>query len=747
MHVIKRNGSTSLFDFTKIEKVIRHAIEDEEMLEDFLGSLQIQLKNEMTTKELQKTLIQLAIEKTSVQNPQWDKVATKLYMYDVIKASNVNRGIKKFGYGNLYKLISTYVKTEKPLYHKDMLKYSKAEIDELDTYIKPERDELLSYNGAMLLIDRYCVRGHDKEILEKPQEAFMGVAMFLALAESPETRIDWAKKYYDTLSRLEMTVATPTMSNARKPHNQLSSCFINVAEDSLESIFNVNDIFSQVSKHGGGQGLYFGKVRASGSDIRGFKGTSGGVVPWLRIFNDTAIACNQLGNRAGSISITLDIWHRDIFDFLNLKTDNGDERMKAHDIFPAISVPDLFMRKLKEKGSIYLFCPHEIRTVKGWSLEDSWGEEWERKYEECVNDERIPKREVKAFDLLKPLIKSATETGSPFLFFRDTVNKMNPNKHAGMIYCTNLCTEVMENMSANGEVERKTVIDKNGNEVIIESRKAGTMVVCNLSSLNLGKVHTKEKIEEVVPLAMRMMDSVIDLNFYPVQEAKISNKKYRAVGLGSSGLHHMLAINGIKFESDEHLSFVDQVFENIAYTAINASKELAKEKGKYDLFEGSDWNTGKFFEIRGLNDDKWSRLKEEVMEVGVRNSYMIAIAPNSASSIYGNSTQSIDPIYSPFYMEERKGSVVPVIAPDLNPKTFWLYKSASKIDQSWVIKSAAVRQKWIDQSQSLNIYITPETTSVEIAKLYMMAWEMGIKSTYYVRNLSSEIEDCSSCSA
>lgn len=746
MLVVKRDGRKEEFNFEKVQKVINFAITDDDMREEFNNDLELQLKNNMTTKELQNVLIKLAVEKTTAQTPEWDKIANKLYLYDVIKESNINRGLNKFGYGGFYELVKNGV--DDNLYHKRLLEYTKEDFGELEKYIKEERDELLSYNGLIMLTERYCVRGHNKEVLEKPQEAFLRVAMYLALNEKDEERLDYAKKFYDVLSELKMTVATPMMSNSGKPHNQLSSCFINVAEDSLESIFNTNTIFANVSKYGGGQGLYMGKVRAKGSDIRGFKGVGGGTIPWIRINNDTAVAVNQLGLRPGAISITQDLWHLDIIDFLQLKTNNGDLRMKAYDIFPQISVPDLFMKQLKEKGEWYLFDPHEIKEVMGYSLEDSWGDEFEYKYWECVNNESLTKKKFKASEVLKHIIEAVTETGSLFWFFRDTVNRMNPNKHIGMIYCSNLCTEIAQSIIPNGELEQSIEVDENGDEYIVEKRKAGLMTVCNLSSLNLGKTHKKEDLQKVVPLAVRMMDNAIDLSFYPVQEAKVSNQKMRAIGLGTSGLHHMLALNKVRFESNEHLEFADRVFENIMYEAIKSSNELAKERGSYALFEDSDWHTGKFFEDRGLNDDKWIELKESVMKYGMRNSYVLAIAPNSASSIYGNSTQSIDPIYSPFYIEERKGSNVPVVAPDLSPETFWYYTPAHRVSMEFLIDAGAVRQKWIDQAQSLNLYIKPdEVRASDIAKAYMRAWEKGIKTIYYVRSLGNEVDDCVACEA
>jgi ribonucleoside-diphosphate reductase alpha chain len=289
--------------------------------------------------------------------------------------------------------------------------------------------------------------------------------------------------------------------------------------------------------------------------------------------------------------------------------------------------------------------------------------------------------------------------------------------------------------------------DKDGNEYVVETRESGDFVVCNLGSLNLGRTNTEETIAQVVPVVVRMLDNVITINNLPVKEAEITNAKYRAIGLGSFGYHHMLAINGVKWESDEHLEMADRIYELVNYHAIKASCELAKEKGSYTFFEGSEWQTGEYFKRRDYTSAEWQALAAEVSANGLRNGYLMAVAPNGSSSQYGGSTQSIDPIYSKFYMDEKKNQVIPIIAPDLNPQTFWLYKEAHKIDQTWSIKACAARQRHIDQSQSFNLYITPETKATEIAQMYILAWTLGVKTLYYTRSRSAEVEECAACSA
>lgn len=331
-------------------------------------------------------------------------------------------------------------------------------------------------------------------------------------------------------------------------------------------------------------------MRATGGSIRGFKGAAGGVIRWMKLVNDTAVAVDQLGMRQGAVAVYLDAWHKDIPEFLQLRTNNGDDRMKAHDIFPAVCYPDLFWKMAEEslEQNWYLFCPDEIKRVKGYALEDFYGEEWERRYKECIDDARLSRRIISIKDLVRLILRSAVETGTPFTFNRDTVNRANPNGHKGIIYCSNLCTEIAQNMAEIKEVSQ-VVTTENGDTVVVTTVKPGDFVVCNLASLSLGRLPLEDKAAmcEKVATVVRALDNVIDLNFYPVPFAKITNHNYRSIGLGVSGYHHALAIRGIKWESDKHLEFMDKVFETINYAAISASTEIAKEKGAYKYFEGA----------------------------------------------------------------------------------------------------------------------------------------------------------------
>ena len=703
-------------------------------------------KPELSIEENLRLLIKAAVELTTQEAPKWEMIAARLLLFTFER--ELRKAEESCQITTLYEKI-VYL-TGRGLYGQYILEnYTKEEIDEFETFLAPERNDLFTYSGLELLLNRYVIHTRQGVALESPQEMFLGIAMHLAMKEQKDRAL-WVKRFYDMLSKLQVTMATPTLSNARKPYHQLSSCFIDTVPDSLNGIYRSIDNFAKVSKFGGGMGMYFGKVRASGSAIRGFEGAAGGVIRWIRLANDTAVAVDQLGVRQGAVAVYLDVWHRDLPEFLNLRTNNGDDRMKAHDVFPAVCYPDYFWEQARDniEGDWYLMCPHEILTVKGYALEDCYGEAWKEKYLDCVQDDRIKKRVVPIKDIIRLIIKSAVETGTPFTFNRDHVNRMNPNGHKGMIYCSNLCTEIAQNMSGIEEVEER-VETVNGETVVVTVTKPGEFVVCNLASLSLGHLNVEdgEEIADITKCAVRALDNVIDLNFFPVPYAKINNEKYRPIGLGVSGYHHMLAKQGISWESEQHLQFVGDVFSKIHYAAIEASSEIAKEKGSYTYFEGSDWQTGKYFDKRHLKTEKWNQLREKVKQQGLRNAYLLAIAPTSSTSIIAGTTAGIDPIMNRYFLEEKKNGLMPRVAPELSMETFWYYKNAHYIDQKWSVRACGVRQRHIDQAQSMNLYITNEYTFRKVLDLYILAWEEGVKTIYYIRSKSLEVEECEVCSS
>ena len=703
-------------------------------------------KDDMKQADKLSALVKAAVEMTTQEAPNWEFIAARLLSYKLncsIAAFEESVSVHSF-YDKLRYL------TDERLYGEYILaSYSPEEIAQAATFIKEERNDLLNYSGLDLLMKRYLIRTYNNKPIESIQEMYLGIALHLAINEK-EDRMLWVQKFYDILSKLEVTMATPTLSNARKPFHQLSSCFIDTVPDSLEGIYRSLDNFAQVSKFGGGMGMYFGKVRAAGGKIRGFKGAAGGVIRWMKLVNDTAVAVDQLGMRQGAVAVYLDVWHKDLPEFLQLRTNNGDDRMKAHDIFPAVCYPDLFWKMAQEdiNQPWHLFCPNEILSIKGYCLEDYYGEEWEKRYIDCVNDARLTRRTLSVKDIVRLVLRSAVETGTPFTFNRDHVNRANPNGHKGMIYCSNLCTEIAQNMSEIESVSTEVKTD-DGDTVVVRASKPGDFVVCNLASLSLGHLplENESELTDVVRTVVRALDNVIDINFYPLPYAQITNQRYRSLGLGVSGYHHALAVRGIKWESQEHLDFVDKVFETINRAAVEASSDIAKQKGSYKYFEGSDWQTGEYFTKRGYTSPEWNALAAKVKEQGMRNAYLLAIAPTSSTSIIAGTTAGTDPVMQRFFLEEKKGAMLPRVAPELSDRTFWVYKSAYHIDQQWTVRAAGVRQRHIDQAQSQNLYITNDFSMRQLLELYLLAWRSGVKTIYYVRSKSLEVEECESCAS
>ncbi len=762
MYVVKRSGRKESLDISKIRIVIEFACRgiDVDPMELELDA-KIQFRNGISTKEIQQLLIRTAAEKVSPQAPQWQYVAARLLLYDLYKEvghirgykvkDKINGKYKPYNPESFYRLVKTYA--ERGIYGDYLLReYTEEDFNTLARYIDPDRDLLFNYTGIKVLADRYLVRDEEGNVVELPQEMYMLVAMTLAIPEKKEERLKYAKLFYDLMSKHEISLATPTLMNARRTHTQLSSCFVLTVDDDLYDIFDNVQKAGQISKFAGGLGIYLGKIRATGAPIRKFKGASSGVLPVVKILNDVMIYVDQLGMRKGSASITLDIWHKDVLDFLEVKTNVGDERKKAHDIHPAIAIPDLFMKRLKNRQKWTLLDPYYCKNVKdGKNLEDFYGEEFERLYEKLERE--LPahaKKEVDAFELWKRLLTVIFETGEPYIFFRDTANRLNPNKHCGMVYSSNLCHEIVQNMSTTIHIEDTLTEDG----IIVHKKKAGDVVVCNLGSVNLGKVYTKEDMERVVPLLVRMLDNVISMNFYAIKEAEWTNKRYRSIGIGVSNYHYCLVKHGIQWESEEHLEFADALFERLAYYAIKGSMQLARERGRYELFEGSDWSKGIFFGRSAEENTRiskngfdWVALAQEVKTYGMRNAYLIAVMPTGSTSLILGATPSVDPIFAKYYKEENMSGILPQVPPEID-KYFWHYKSAYNIDQEWVIRAAAVRQKWIDQAQSLNLYIDPENIDgPRLSRLYELAWELGLKTIYYTRSKSiTDIEECESCS-
>ena len=782
INIRKRSGKLEPLDIRKIQKQTIEATEGLEGVSQSTLEVDAQIKfvDGMKSSDIQDSLIKTAVEKIDIDVPNWTFVAARLFLFDLYhRVGKATKGEKGSPYPHLSKYIEAGVSAGK-IFPTLAEGYN---LEKLNDAIDKDRDMQFNYLGIKTLYDRYLIKNKDGDPIELPQHMFMGVAMFLAKNEKSEVKDDLAIKFYDVISKFEVMLATPTLSNARTNRHQLSSCYIGSAPDNIEGIFDSYKEMGLLSKYGGGIGWDWNEIRGIGSDIDNTKSAAGGTVPFLKITNDVAIAVDQLGTRKGAIAVYLEPWHIDILDFIDLKKNSGEDRRRAHDLFPALWIGDDFMKAIEENLDWNLYCPSEPEVVK---------------------------HTMKAKDLWKKILTSYAESGSPFLCFKDTANRANPNSHVGHIRSSNLCTEIFQNTEPNHymiklyygsdendyitveETEDVLLADgttKKGNKITsldavdgtpfsfngnlpiycVEKHKVdGKTAVCNLASVNLSKINTKEDFERVVPIAIRMLDNVIDLNYYPLKKVKDTNLKSRSIGLGVMGEAQMLAENKVMFGSREHFKWIDKIMEQFSYNAIKSSMELAKEKGSYPDFSGSKWSKGIFPQDHAnedvleltyshLDDDmheKWTELRKNVIENGIRNGYLMAIAPTSSISILVGTTQAIEPVYKKKWFEENLSGLIPVVVPNLSTETYQYYVSAYDVDQLDIIRAAAIRQKWIDQGQSTNIFINPEVTSGKrLNDIYMMAWRLGNKSTYYLRSRSPEnktdVEDrsmeCSGC--
>ena len=612
IHVTKRNGRIEELDISKIQKHTSSAVENlpGTSQSELEVDAKIQFYDGITTENIQQTLIKTAVDKIDVECPNWTFVAARLFLYDLY-----HRVSRFTGYRHLRDYFEVGEKEGKLI---KGLK-EKYDLELLNSKIVEERDLQFNYLGIKTLYDRYLLKDSANKPIELPQHMFMAIAMFLAQNEKDCN--EWAIRFYDMISKFEVMCATPTLANARTTRHQLSSCYIGSTPDNIEGIFESYKEMALLSKYGGGIGWDFSQVRGLGSYIDGHKHAAGGIIPFLKITNDVAIAVDQLGTRKGAIATYIEVWHRDIHDFIDLRKNSGEERRRAHDLFPALWICDLFMERVQEDGVWSLFDPYECRD-----LTTLYGDDFKQKYKEYEANCDLVVDSMPAKELWKKILSSYFETGMPFLCFKDSANRANPNKHRGIIRSSNLCTEIFQNTEPNKcfirvEFEDGTIQDYeeyqevltdcgilkssnkitstdsiNGKKVFISQRESvdGKTAVCNLASINLSKINTKEDIERVVPIAIRMLDNVIDLNFYPNRKVKVTNLDTRAIGLGVMGEAQMLAENKIEWGSQKHLEKIDEIMEMISYNAINASCKLAQEKGVYNDFAGSLWSQGIF---------------------------------------------------------------------------------------------------------------------------------------------------------
>ena len=675
-------------------------------------------------------MVKTCIDLVSVENIDWEHIAARIKLYDYYKSNEYT--YSKDSYVSLVRDM-----VNRGEYSTRFAEYSDEELAYAANHIDPLLDTEYRYTTIHSLTKRYLKKW------ECPQHMYLSVALFIALAEKKEDRIPYAIALYHACASGEISLPTPTLLNARTNFSQLSSCFKINVDDDLRGIYHGIENMAQISKYGGGIGSYLGHIRAKGSAIRGVKSASGGVIPWVKVINDTGVAVNQLGARLGAISVTLDVWHLDIYDFLDMQTETGDIRSKAFDIFPAISVPDLFMKRVEQDAEWTLFDPHEIKSLYGRSLEESFCEDFEDFYTLVESDERIALRKVvKAKDLFKKFLKTTVETGMPYVFFRDTVNRHNANKHAGNVYSTQLCTEICQNSSPSKFVEEVSEWDN-----ISIRYNPGDLVTCNLASINVAKVYKSEDIERVIPIAMRALDNVITLNFYPLKEAERTALRYRPVALGYLGFAEYLATNGYAYDSQRARERADEMFEKFALETYRSSVDLARERGAYPLYEGSEYSKGRILSrTKAEMSPSWGEVFDGMAKYGSRFGYLFGPAPNTSTAGVVGTTAALLPIYKKYFVETNLTTSIRV-APKLSPENFWLYKEYTNMDMNDVIDMISVIYKWIDQSISFEWMIDPNRVSpAELYGYYFKAWKQGIKTVYYVRSLSAEVEGCVSCS-
>lgn len=715
---------------------------DLQSFENYLDSIYSQ---DISSEKIQDILINYAVSMTSFEESDWTYLAGKLLMRKTQNEVLKNRG---FSYGNFYETIKKMV--ELGVYDSRLKEYGEEEIRELEKEIDISRDMIYDYAGANMFVNRYLLK-YDGKIFELPQEVFMCIAMLLAINE--ENRVLVAKSFYNALSLKKLSLATPILANLRVPNGNLSSCFITAMDDNIESIFYNIDTIAKISKNGGGAGLNISRIRAKNSMVNGYHNASGGVIPWIKIINDTAVAVNQQGRRAGAVTVALDSWHLDIESFLELQTENGDQRGKAYDIYPQVVVSDLFMERVEKNLEWTLLDPYEIRMKYSVELCELYGEEFEEKYLEIEKDRDITlKKVVKARELFKEIMKTQIETGMPYIFFKDRANLMNHNNHVGMIGNGNLCMESFSNFSPSRDF--KEDIDENSG---VRKVKLGEVHTCNLVSLNLAEIE-REELEKNVSIAVRILDNTIDLTKTPIKESDKHNKNYRAIGVGTMGLADYLAREYMIYE--ESILEIDELFEEIALYSLKSSALLAKERGSYPMFKGSQWDRGVFFQKdekwyleNSKFSQKWKEVFELVKEYGIRNGELTAVAPNTSTSLLMGSTASVNPTFSRFYIEKNQKGAVPRVVKYLKDRS-WFYPEFKNVDPQTYVKIMGRIGKWTTQGVSMELIfdLNKNIRAKDIYDTLMTAWKEGCKSVYYIRtiqkstNIMNEKEECESCS-
>ena len=783
INVKKRNNRLVPFEVEKINRSAERACENLENVSasEIVLDAKIKLYDKVKTSEIDKSLISSASSKIE-KEPNYNYVAARLLLNTIYKEV-FGEGVDSQAFELQYH--KSFITNLKKLIKQGIVDAKLAEFDlkKISESINTQRDLNWKYLGIQTIYDRYLLH-IDGRRMESPQGFFMRVAMGLALAEE-KNKEEWAIKFYNTLSSFDLMSSTPTLFNSGTVHPQLSSCYLNTFEDSIDGIFDGLWQEARKSKFAGGLGMDVTPYRARGSYIKGTNGENQGPVYFWKLYGDMLVAVNQGGKRKGAGCAYLETWHADIEDFLELRKNVGDERMRSHDMNTANWIPDLFLKQVEQDKSWYLFSPNETPE-----LHEIYGEDFESKYWEYVEKGKSGElrvfKEVQAKELWKKMLKALFETGHPWITFKDPSNIRYSNQHVGTVHSSNLCTEIL--------LHTKPTKYSDGNLRGVEEH--GETAVCNLASINL-KNHLKkrtldfDKIQKTAEIGMRMLDNVVDINFYPTKESENANVRHRPVGLGSMGWHDVFYALDVDYSSDEAVEWSDKIYEHISYSAILASSKLAKERSKYSTYEGSLWDQGilpidtykNLFKSRGQRPKAttsldWDVVRNHISEYGLRNSNTMAIAPTATISYICGCSQSIEPnfgvifVYSTlsgeftqineYFVEDIKKAglwsqefidAIKSVDGDLSKlentipdKIKQKYKTAFHQDQLKLIDCAAARQKWIDQGQSLNLY-NNKTSLKFLNDMYMHAWKSGLKTTYYLRSTAASVVEKSTVSS
>lgn len=727
--VIKRDGSKEPYDVSKIKKSIQMAAEGQDVNPLELESKFDQfLKSGIKTRDIQLNVIQHAVQLATPHAPDWLNVAGRALAMD----EWANFSLR----GKSFKEVIHY-NVKKGQYSKDLLEfYTDDDIDDLSSSVKMNRD--LDYSYASLITAKKKYLGK----YELNQHMHMVNAMRFGQFEPAETRIKFVKEVYNALSQRKISLATPFLSNLRKGGN-VASCFIIAVEDDLDSIFDNVKRVSKISKNGGGIGIFLGFLRAKGSDVNGYENAAGTVVQWVKIFNDTLVAVNQGGKRAGAGTLALPIWHNDVMDFLDMQTEHGDPRMKAYDVFPQITIPDIYMERDKNKGQWVTFCPYEVKKKLGIDVRGLYGADFTQAYlkiEQAFDEGKlkVARKLSNARDLMKIIMRVQFETGLPYIAFTDTINQFNPNKNdtdnVG-ITNVNLCTESFSNVMP----------DSLGH-------------VCNLASIVLGNIKNFAELGRISALTCKVLDYGISLTNAPDSITSAHNNRYRTIGIGLQGLHDHLAREFMNFRD---LDYIREIAECVEYNAALQSVELAKRFGTFTAYENSEWKNGNRiaqFEEFSSGKYDWAALQTEINQHGIRNSQLTSPAPNTSTSIYMDSSASVLPVYDAFFSEDNKNGKLVVAAKFLKDNPLGYGKTFPKHTATEIIDVVSELQKFIDTGCSMELIFDQRKEGFNARDLYdaiHYAHSKGIKAIYYIRTLKKNATidnerpsepDCVSCS-